>query len=115
MVVLVVVFISADSLHLTHTAIRTRLETLGLLPITRRDLFNVLINPFTERYNSVISFARQEVTVNNDRSKGMNASQVESLVEEVASKCLEIACKVCFIEFIFSISYPDYSLLRGNF
>ncbi|KIM43202.1 hypothetical protein M413DRAFT_18303 [Hebeloma cylindrosporum] len=93
LVVLVVVFLSADNLYLTHSAIRTKLETLGVTPITRRDLFNVLVNPFIERYNSVISFARQEVIVNEDGMKGMNVAEIESLVEEVASRCLEIACK----------------------
>ena len=94
---LLVVFLSADNLYLTHSAIRAKLETLGVTPITRRDLFNILINPFIERYSSVISFARQEV-VNNDGLKGMNVGEIESLVEEVASRCLEIACKVCFMK-----------------
>ena len=105
---LVVVFLSADNLYLSHSAIRTKLETLGVTPITRRDLFHVLINPFIERYHSVISFARQEVSVNNDGLKGMNVSEIESLVEEVASKCLEIACKVRFMKLFPPPQVDDY-------
>lgn len=116
---LVVVFLSADNLYLTHSAIRTKLETLGVAPITRQDLFNVLINPFIERYHSVISFARREVIVNNGGLKGMNVSEIESLVEEVASRCLEIACKVRFMKINFSspAQVDDYPvpIIRGNF
>ncbi|KAF8967162.1 hypothetical protein BDZ97DRAFT_570221 [Flammula alnicola] len=93
LVVLVVVFIASDNLHMTHTAIRARLETLGLTPITRRDALNVLVNPFVERYSSVINFARHEIGVKDDGSKGMSSHQIHSLVEEVAARCLEIACK----------------------
>lgn len=96
LVVLVVVFIAAESLHMTHTAVRAKLEGLGLGPITRRDILNILVNPFVERYESVINFARQEVLDKDTGSKGLNTQEINDIVEEVAAKCLEIACKVRF-------------------
>jgi ATP-dependent Lon protease len=94
LVVLVVVFIAADNLHMTHTALRSKLEAVGLGPITRRDIVNILVNPFVERYNAVINFARQEVNMGDDGLKGLIPQETDEIVEEVAARCLEIACKV---------------------
>ncbi|KAF8195571.1 hypothetical protein BJ912DRAFT_1021259 [Pholiota molesta] len=93
LVVLVVVFIAADNLHMTHTALRSKLEAIGLGPITRRDIVNILVNPFVERYNAVINFARQEVNMGDDGLKGLIPQETDEIVEEVAARCLEIACK----------------------
>ncbi|KJA21186.1 hypothetical protein HYPSUDRAFT_42305 [Hypholoma sublateritium FD-334 SS-4] len=93
LVVLVVAFISADNLHTTLAAMRAKIETLGVGPITRRDIVNVLVNPFVERYHSVIEFARQEVKNTSDDRTLSGSQYVDDIVEEVAAKCLEIACK----------------------
>ncbi|KAH9480433.1 hypothetical protein JR316_0007033 [Psilocybe cubensis] len=93
LVVLVLVFLAADNLHMSTTAIRAKLEALGVMPLTRKDVFNVLINPFIERYNYVLDFAKQEVGIMDDGTKGMSAADIDSLVEDVALKCLEIGCK----------------------
>jgi hypothetical protein len=96
-VLLLTVFISDNCLaHTTPATFKSKLEPLGLLPLSRRDIFNVLINPFVDRYTSILAFARVEV--------GMNMKEVMELVEEVAVKCLEIGCKVsgiqrCFLGF----------------
>ena len=76
------------------SAIHRKLENLGLTPLTRRDAYNVLINPFVERYISVMEYAQEEIGVQGDGSKGMNIAEIESLMEEVGAKCLEIGCKV---------------------
>ena len=94
LVILIVVFIAADNLHMPTSAIHRKLENLGLTPLTRKDAYNVLINPFVERYLSVTEYAQEEIGVNGDGSKGMSFAEIESLMEEVGAKCLEIGCKV---------------------
>lgn len=94
LVILIIVFTSADNLHSTTVTIRNKLETLGLLPLTQRDAFNILVNPFVERYNSLLDFARSEIGINEDGSTGMSAKEVEKLIEDVGARCVDIACKV---------------------
>ena len=76
------------------STIHRKLENLGLAPLTRRDAYNVLINPFVERYLSVIEYAQEEIGVQEDGSQGMSGLEIDSLMEEVGAKCLEIGCKV---------------------
>jgi hypothetical protein len=86
-VLLLTVFISDNCLaHTTPATFKSKLEPLGLLPVSKRDIYNVMINPFVDRYAPILTFARVEV--------GMNTKEVMELVEEVAVKCLEIGCKV---------------------
>ncbi|TFK40782.1 hypothetical protein BDQ12DRAFT_770762 [Crucibulum laeve] len=93
LVVLIAVFIAAENLQQDPSIVHARLETLGVLPLTDKDLYNVLINPFVERYNVLLSYAREEVGVKEDGTKGMDAKQIRDLVEVVCMKCLEVACK----------------------
>jgi len=74
-------------LSATPARLKSKLEPLGVLPITRQDIFNVLINPFVEKYQPILEFARVEV--------GLKQKDVDRLVEEVAIRCLEEGCKVC--------------------
>lgn len=96
LVVLIVVFISADDLHMPLPTLHAKLETLGLMPITRRDVFNILVNPFVESFSSLLKFAAEEIGVKEDGSKGMSSADCGSLVTEVAAKCVEISCKASF-------------------
>lgn len=101
-VLLLTIFLSSSD-HPTQSAstiIKTKLEPLGLGPITRRDLYNVLVNPFVEKYHGVLEFARSEVGEkgaggDGEGGTGMSPKEVRELVEEVALRCLEIGCKVC--------------------
>jgi len=93
LVVLIVVFIAAENLHMTMPTIRAKLEGLGMLPLTRRDIYNILVNPFVDKFTSLLDFAKEEVSLKEDGSKGMTSTEIEKLVEEVATKCVEIACK----------------------
>ena len=88
LVLLLGVFIN-DHTPLSATPIRlkSKLEPLGLLPITRRDIFNVMINPFVEKYQSILEFARTEV--------GLSQKEIGVLVQEVAVRCLSEGCKAC--------------------
>ncbi|KAF4617157.1 hypothetical protein D9613_005940 [Agrocybe pediades] len=93
LVILVVIFLQAESMHWTPTTIRAKFEGLGIGIVTRKDIVNVLVNPFIEKYTYIEEFALREVGMKEDGSKGMASEQFEDLVEEVAAKCLEIACK----------------------
>ena len=94
LVILIVIFIAADNLHMPTSAIHRKLESLGLTPLTRKDAYNILINPFVERYLSVMEYAQEEIGVQEDGSKGMNTAETSSLMEDVGARCLEIGCKV---------------------
>ena len=87
LVLLLGVFIN-DHTPLSATPIRlkSKLEPLGLLPIARQDVFNVMINPFVEKYQSILEFARTEV--------GLSQKEIGGLVQEVAVRCLSEGCKV---------------------
>jgi hypothetical protein len=87
LVILLTVFLSDNCLaHTTPSTLRNKLEPLGLTPLTRQDIFNVLVNPFVERYSYILDFARAEV--------GLNGKEIHKLVSDVAIACLEIGCKV---------------------
>ncbi|KAF8812667.1 hypothetical protein BYT27DRAFT_7207521 [Phlegmacium glaucopus] len=97
LVILIVIFITANNLHMPTSAIRRKLENLGPTPLTRRDAYyyNILINPFVERYHSVKEYAQGEIGVQGDSSSGMRDAEIESLMsEEVGARCLEIGCKM---------------------
>lgn len=92
LVLLLGVFIN-DHTPLSATPIRlkSKLEPLGLLPITKQDIFNVMINPFVEKYQSILEFARTEV--------GLSQKEIGMLVQDVAVRCLAEGCKVCLFRF----------------
>ena len=67
----------------------------GLEPLTRRDLYHVLVNPFVDKYAAVIDYATGAFEMSDDvGERGMSGPQVDELMKEVAVKCLEIGCKV---------------------
>ncbi|KAF8133652.1 hypothetical protein EV363DRAFT_927496 [Boletus edulis] len=67
------------------TSFQSKLEAIGLLPLTREDLFNVMINPFVEKLGVLLEYAKEEME--------MSVKDIKDLVQEVAIKCLEIASK----------------------
>ncbi|KAF9463035.1 hypothetical protein BDZ94DRAFT_648521 [Collybia nuda] len=93
LVILVTVFVTSENLHSTTASIHGKLDALGLLPLTRRDVYNILVNPFVERYQVLLEYAKREVTARENGSKGLSAVEIRQLVEEVGAKLLEVACK----------------------
>lgn len=91
---MIAVFISAETHQTSVPDIHAALDALGVTPLTRTDIFNILINPFVEKYHSVLEYARQEVSVGDEGTRGMENSEITKLAEDVAVKCLEIGCKV---------------------
>src|SRR5262245_37415834 len=43
--------------HINPISLKSRFEQLGLLPLSRKDIFNIMTNPFVERYASISEFA----------------------------------------------------------
>jgi len=95
LVMLIAIFILPDNLHHSPASLHGQLQVLGLTPVTRKDVFNILVNPFVERYHPLLDYARREIGEQEDGTKGMGLTELTVLVEEVAVKCLEISCKVC--------------------
>ncbi|TFK24971.1 hypothetical protein FA15DRAFT_669031 [Coprinopsis marcescibilis] len=93
LVVIIAIFISAENSRTSTSQLHTILEATVLAPLTKRDAYNILINPFVEKYSAVLEYARQEIGFKEDGSKGLSASDARGLLEEVARKCLQIGCK----------------------
>ncbi len=91
---LLTVFLPGDN-NLNVTNVREQLATLKLGQITKTDMRNLMINPYMEHFNGLVDYMRQEVVSDVTHKKGMTSSEVLTLVEEVACRCLEIGCKVC--------------------
>jgi hypothetical protein len=95
LVVIISIFIAAESSRSDTLQIHSNLEAAGLTPLTRDDMYHVLINPFVEKYTAVIDYASEEVGVNDlDGDRGMSEPQIDELIQDVAKRCLEIGCKV---------------------
>ncbi|KAL4073230.1 hypothetical protein V8B97DRAFT_2023022 [Scleroderma yunnanense] len=66
-------------------AARSKLEALNLLPMTRQDLVNVMTNPFIEKPQILIEYAKEDM--------GMSQKAIKELVQEVAIASLEVGSK----------------------
>lgn len=79
------------------TSFHGKLEAINLLPLTKEDLFNIMINPFVEKHALLLEYAKEEME--------MSMKEVKDLVQDVAIKCLEIGSKVrtSFVYFVNSL------------
>lgn len=71
---------------LTCAVLRAKLEHLGVLPLTKSDLSDVLTSPWCERHTPVFMWAEEEMN--------MDEQQRRALAEDVAVRSLGISCKV---------------------
>jgi hypothetical protein len=94
LVVLITVFITSENLQSTPDTVQAKLDELGLSPLTKQDVCNILLSPFVDKYQVLLSYARKKVGQKTDGSTGLEEEDIFGIVEEVAYKCLEIACKV---------------------
>ncbi|KAA1477536.1 hypothetical protein DENSPDRAFT_844699 [Dentipellis sp. KUC8613] len=85
LVMLLTIFINGSGVDPPVETLHSKLEALRLTPLGRRDIFNMLLNPFLERYSPVMSYARAQDII--------PAAVVDDFLLEVASKSLEVACK----------------------
>jgi hypothetical protein len=72
---------------LTSGVLKAKLEHLGVLPLMRQDLADVLTSPWCEKPGPVFMWAKEEMD--------MSDQQLQTLAEEVAVRSLRISCKVC--------------------
>ena len=80
---------------LTSAVLKAKLEHLGVLPLTRSDLVDILTSPWCEKPTPVFAWAKEEMS--------MEDQQLQALAEEVAVRSLGISCKV-WARFTFSES-----------
>lgn len=80
-----------------------------MTPVSKRDVYNILVNPFVDRYEVLLKYARWGV--NKDNRSGMAESEIRELLEEVAEKCLELGCKVSNSN-LFSMVLCEHSLVN---
>lgn len=77
---------------------KDKIEILDLNPVTRDDLFGVLINRFApDRFDGVLEYAK--------RVLNMSKLELEELARDVAFQCLEIGCKGKMLERLIDM-YP---------
>lgn len=69
----------------TPATVHAKLESLKLLPLTKRDVHNVLLNPFIERHTNVMEYAKTHLD--------FEPKEMRAFLEDIATKCLEITCK----------------------
>ncbi|THH01557.1 hypothetical protein EW026_g1174 [Hermanssonia centrifuga] len=66
--------------------LRGKIESIGLHPIKRADLLEVLASRFApERLNGVLEYGRSIL--------GLSRNEIEGVLQELAFRCLEIGCK----------------------
>jgi hypothetical protein len=111
---LIAIFILPDNLHHSPASLHAQLQVLGLTPVTRNDVFNILVNPFVERYQPLLDYAKREAGEQEDGTKGMGLKELTGLVESIAGKCLEISCKVCTKSHGAPIVHENLEHLQGK-
>lgn len=92
-VLLMTVFTNPEGGSVSSSTVKSRLEPLKLGPITRVDICNVFINPYLERYNILLEYLRTEIQTGDEGEKGMSPAEIRAVVEDVATRCLELECK----------------------
>jgi hypothetical protein len=72
---------------LTCAVLKAKLEHIGILPLTRADLVDILTSPWCEKHGPVFMWAKEQMH--------MTDQQLQALAEEVAVRSLGMSCKVC--------------------
>lgn len=69
--------------------LKSKLEPLGLLPLKRKDIVDILTNPFIEKHAALVDFAKDEMN--------LSMNEIKEILQEVAVKCLKIGSKVSIL------------------
>lgn len=65
---------------------KEKVQSMGIGPVTRQDLFDILVNKFApDRFDGILDFGREVL--------GLDRAERDQLRQEVAFACLEIGCK----------------------
>jgi hypothetical protein len=82
-----------------------KIESIGLPPVERHDLLEVLSSKFApERFQGIIMYGRL--------SLGMSNRAIDDLVREVAFRCLEIGCKGKMLKKLVELYPPVEDAIR---
>lgn len=115
LVILLTAFLSVEpSSPACVSTLKAKLEPLKLGPITLADMLNLLIHPFIDRHAPVFEYMKVELESPETGRKGLTQEEMKTVVENVATRLLEIDCKVrnelhlLVTVFIICLSY------RGN-
>ena len=87
LVMLLTVFVAAPAVDHSPRVLHSKLEALKLTPVSKRDIFNVLLNPFIERHKALLNYAQTYA--------GLEVREHQDFLKELVTKCLEIPSKVC--------------------
>ncbi|KAK0464542.1 uncharacterized protein EV420DRAFT_1618363 [Desarmillaria tabescens] len=108
LVMLMTVFTSGSS-HANAATIQERLDTLKIGVLTKTDLYNLLINPYTEKYRGLIEYMTKGMISEVTGQKGMTTAEVTAIVQEVTSRCMEIESKGKMLKKL----CEEFSCVRG--
>ncbi|GJJ15656.1 hypothetical protein Clacol_009934 [Clathrus columnatus] len=70
---------------ITCEILRFKLDYFGLLPLTKQDLWDVLVSPWCEKPSPILAWAEDEMR--------LNSQELQTLVEQVAVHSLKTNCK----------------------
>ncbi|KAF8513762.1 hypothetical protein JB92DRAFT_3116073 [Gautieria morchelliformis] len=70
---------------LTCAVLKAKLDHLGILPLTRPDLVDILTSPWCEKHGPVFMWAKEQMH--------MTDQQLQTLAEEVAVRSIGMSCK----------------------
>jgi hypothetical protein len=76
----------SDNVLVPSGTLKSKLEPLGLLPLKRKDIVDILTNPFIEKHSTLTGFAKDEMN--------LSMNEIEDILQEVALKSLRVGSKV---------------------
>jgi hypothetical protein len=76
----------SDNVLVPSGSLKSKLEPLGLLPLKRKDIVDILTNPFIEKHSTLTGFAKDEMN--------LSMNEIEDILQEVALKSLRVGSKV---------------------
>lgn len=60
-------------------------------------MYNLLINPYMEKFHPLMEYMRTEGEPKPEGKKGMTSKEIRAILEEVTERCLELDCKVRWV------------------
>ncbi|KAF9077828.1 hypothetical protein BDP27DRAFT_1379534 [Rhodocollybia butyracea] len=95
LVILLTAFLSVEHGNTQHciSSVKAKLEPLKLGRITLKDMLNLLLHPFMDRYTAVFEYMKTELETMDQSRKGLNRGEMKLVAENVATRLLEIDCK----------------------
>ncbi|KAG6854665.1 hypothetical protein C0991_003313 [Blastosporella zonata] len=90
---LIIFFNNTEDLLRDHAVRHANLEALKLTPVTKADVFDILLNPFSKFAEVVLTYAMSEIGTRDDGKQGMPAAEVRKLIADLIGRSLEVSCR----------------------